>query len=151
VRVSKLFDAVEWNAMTAASLGQVHRGVLRDGREVVVIVQRPNVRDQVRHDLDVFTDIATTLEEHSDVARKLNLLGALEQARITLGHELDYLQEARNTELMRRNLEPFPQIYIPAVIPDMTTSRVLTSALVRARHVSKLAPLATIDHDYADL
>jgi predicted unusual protein kinase regulating ubiquinone biosynthesis (AarF/ABC1/UbiB family) len=129
----------------------VHRAVLRDGREVVVKVQRPNVREQVRHDLDVFTDIATTLEEHSDVARKLNLVGALEQARITLQHEVDYLQEAHNTELLRRNLAQFPRIYVPAVIHDMTTSRVLTSELVRGRKVSKLTPLGMIEHDYRDL
>src|SRR5438874_12920068 len=84
VRLSKAFETFESTPIAAASLGQVHRAFLRDGREVVVKVQRPNVRDQVHHDLDVFTDLATTLEEHSDVARKLNLLGALEQARVTL-------------------------------------------------------------------
>jgi predicted unusual protein kinase regulating ubiquinone biosynthesis (AarF/ABC1/UbiB family) len=151
VRLSKAFETFEAKPIAAASLGQVHRAVLRDGREVVVKVQRPNVREQVQHDLDVFADIATTLEEHSDVARKLNLLGALEQARLTLHHELDYLQEAHNTELLRRNLEQFPRIYIPAIIHDMTTSRVLTSELVRGRKISKLTPLAMIEHDYADL
>jgi predicted unusual protein kinase regulating ubiquinone biosynthesis (AarF/ABC1/UbiB family) len=151
VRISKAFESFDSTPIAAASLGQVHRAVLRDGREVVVKVQRPNVREQVRHDLDVFTDIATTLEEHSDVARKLNLIGALEQARVTLNHEMDYLQEARNTEVMRRNLAEFPQIYIATIIHDMTTPRVLTSELVRGRKVSKLTPLATIDHDYADL
>jgi ubiquinone biosynthesis protein len=151
VRISKAFATFEARPIAAASLGQVHRAVLRDGREVVVKVQRPDVRAQVHHDLDVFTDIATMLEEHSDIASKLNLIGALEQARITLNHELDYLQEARNTELLRQNLVQFPRIYIPAVIHDMTTSRVLTSELVRGRKVSKLTPLSTIDHDYADL
>jgi predicted unusual protein kinase regulating ubiquinone biosynthesis (AarF/ABC1/UbiB family) len=151
VRISKAFETFESTPVAAASLGQVHRAVLRDGREVVVKVQRPNVREQVRHDLEVFTDIATTLEEHSEVARKLNLVGALEQARLVLHHEVDYLQEAHNTELLRRNLAQFPQIYIPAVIHDMTTSRVLTSELVRGRKISKLTPLGVIEHDYADL
>src|SRR5205085_1386773 len=59
--------------------------------------------------------------------------------------------EARNTELIRRHLAQFPQIYIPTVIHDMTTPRVLTSELVRGRKISKLTPLATIEHDYADL
>src|SRR5205085_10809797 len=151
VRISKAFEVFESTPIAAASLGQVHRAVLRDGREVVVKVQRPNVREQVRHDLEVFTDIATTLEEHSEVARKLNLVGALEQARVTLHHEVDYLQEAHNTELLRRNLAQFRRIYVPAVIHDMTTSRVLTSELVRGRKVSKLTPLAMIEHDYTDL
>jgi ubiquinone biosynthesis protein len=151
VRISKAFDTFESKPLAAASLGQVHRAVLRDGREVVVKVQRPNVREQVRHDMEVFTDIATTLEQHSEIARKLNLLGAVEQAKLTLNNEMDYLQEARNTELLRRNLAQFPEIYIPAVIHDMTTSRVLTSELVRGKKVSKLTALQMIDHDYADL
>jgi predicted unusual protein kinase regulating ubiquinone biosynthesis (AarF/ABC1/UbiB family) len=151
VRLSKAFETFESKPLAAASLGQVHRAALRDGREVVVKVQRPNVREQVRHDMEVFTDIAGTLEQHSDIARKLNLLGAVEQAKLTLNNEMDYLQEARNTELLRRNLAQFPEIYIPAVIHDMTTSRVLTSELVRGRKVSKLTPLQIIDHDYADL
>jgi ubiquinone biosynthesis protein len=151
VRISKAFESFESTPLAAASLGQVHRAVLRDGREVVVKVQRPNVREQVHHDLEVFTDIATAIEQHSDIGRKMNLAGALEQARITLMNELNYQQEARNTEILRRNLTDFPQIYIPAVIGDMTTSRVLTTELVRGRKVSKLTPLQIIDHDYADL
>jgi ubiquinone biosynthesis protein len=151
VRISKAFESFESTPLAAASLGQVHRAVRRDGREVVVKVQRPNVREQVRHDLEVFTDIATTIEQHSSIGRKMNLVGAIEQARITLMNELNYEQEARNTEILRRNLAEFTQIYIPAVIHDMTTSRVLTSELVRARKVSKLTPLQMIDHDYAEL
>jgi len=151
VRISKAFDSFESTPLAAASLGQVHRAVLRDGREVVVKVQRPNVREQVHHDLEVFTEIAATIEQHSDIGRKMNLTGAIEQARITLMNELNYQQEARNTEILRRNLAEFPQIYIPEVINDMTTSRVLTSEHVRGRKVSKLTPLQIIDHDYADL
>jgi predicted unusual protein kinase regulating ubiquinone biosynthesis (AarF/ABC1/UbiB family) len=151
VRISKAFDSFESTPLAAASLGQVHRAVLRDGREVVVKVQRPNVREQVKHDLEVFADIASTIEQHSDIGRKMNLTGAIEQARITLMNELNYEQEARNTEILRRNLAEFPQIYIPTVIKDMTTSRILTSEHIRGRKVSKLTPLQIIDHDYADL
>jgi ubiquinone biosynthesis protein len=151
VRISKAFESFEATPLAAASLGQVHRAVLRDGREVVVKVQRPNVREQVVHDLEVFSDIAATIEQHSEIGRKMNLVGAIQQARITLINELNYEQEARNSEILRRNLADFPQIYVPTVVNDMTTSRVLTTELVRGRKVSKLTPLQTIDHDYADL
>ena len=151
VRISKGFDSFESTPLAAASLGQVHRAVLRDGREVVVKVQRPNVREQVKHDLEVFADIASTIEQHSDIGRKMNLVGSIEQARITLMNELNYQQEARNMEILRRNLAEFPQIYIPTVVNDLTTAHVLTTELVRGRKVSKLTPLQIIDHDYADL
>ncbi|HKO02407.1 MAG TPA: AarF/ABC1/UbiB kinase family protein, partial [Thermoanaerobaculia bacterium] len=137
--------------LASASIAQVHRALMRDGRDVVVKVQRPNVRDEVRRDLEVFTDIAETLEEHTEIGRKMNFVGAVEQARVTLMSELNYLQEAQNTEILRRNLEPFPRIYIPRVIHDFCTSRVLTTELVRGEKVSKLTPLMLIDADYSEL
>jgi len=151
VRISKAFQSFDSTPLAAASLGQAHKAVLRDGREVVVKVQRPNVREQVKHDLEVFADIAGTIEEHSDVGRKMNLVATLEQVRLTMTNELNYLQEARNTDLLRKNLEQFPQIYIPAVIHDFSSSRVLTTELIQGRKVSKLTPLMIVDRDYAEL
>lgn len=151
VRISKAFQSFDATPLAAASLGQVHHAVLRDGREVVVKVQRPNVREQVKHDLEVFADIAGTIEEHSDVGRKMNLVATLEQVRLTLTNELNYLQEARNTDLLRKNLAQFPEIYIPAVIHDFSSSRVLTTELIKGRKVSKLTPLMIVDRDYAEL
>ena len=150
-KISKMFDTFESKPIAAASLGQVHRASLRDGREVVVKVQRPNVREQVRNDLEVFSEIAQTLEAHTEIGRKMNLSGAIEQARVSMLNELNYVQEARNTETLRTNLATFPQIYIPTVIHDLSSSRVLTTELVKGRKVSKLTPLSLIEHNYAEL
>ncbi len=151
VRISKAFESFESKPLAAASLGQVHRATLRDGREVVVKVQRPNVREKVRHDMEVFGEIAATIEQHSDLGRKMNLVGAIEQAKVTLTNELNYQQEARNSDLLRVNLAEFPELYIPQVVHDMSSSRVLTTELVRGKKVSKLSPLQTVDRNYADL
>jgi ubiquinone biosynthesis protein len=151
VRLSKAFESFDSTPMAAASLGQAHRAVLRDGVEVVVKVQRPNVREQVRKDLEVFTDIATTLEQHTELGRKMNLVGAIEQAKITLFSELNYLQEAQNTETLRKNLADFPQLYIPTVVHDYSSPRVLTTELVKGKKISKLTPLALVEGDYAEL
>jgi ubiquinone biosynthesis protein len=151
VRISKAFLAFDATPLAAASLGQVHRAVLRDGREVVVKIQRPDVREQVRRDLEVFTDIATTIEQHSDLGRKMNLTGAIEQVKLTMTSELNYLQEARNTDALRENLAHFRQIYIPSVVHDFSSSRVLTTELVHGKKVSKLTPLSLVDRDYAEL
>ncbi|HEX8171414.1 MAG TPA: AarF/UbiB family protein [Thermoanaerobaculia bacterium] len=151
VRISKAFESFDATPLAAASLGQVHRAVLRDGRDVVVKVQRPNVREQVRKDLEVFSDIAAEAEKHSDIGRKMNLVGAIEQAKLAMYSELNYLTEARNTDILRENLVSFPQLYIPAVVHDFTSPRVLTTELVRGRKISKLTPLALIEGNYAEL
>lgn len=150
-KISKMFESFEATPIAAASLGQVHRAALRDGREVVVKVQRPDVREQVRKDLDVLKEIADTLETHTDIGRKMNLSGAIEQARVSMLNELNYLQEERNTEALRVNLAMFPQIYIPTVVHDLSSGRVLTTELVKGRKVSKLTPLSLIENNYAEL
>ena len=150
-KISKMFESFESTPIAAASLGQVHRAVLRDGRDVVVKVQRPDVREQVRKDLDVLKEIADTIEARTDIGKKMNLSGAIEQARVSMLNELNYLQEERNTETLRANLAMFPQIYIPTVIHDFSSSRVLTTELVKGRKVSKLTPLSLIENNYAEL
>jgi len=151
VRISKAFEVFESTPLAAASLGQVHRASLRDGREVVVKVQRPGVREQVPKDLEVLTDIAHVLEEHTDLGRKMNLVASIEQARTTLLNELNYVQEAHNMDVLRANLATFPQVYIPHVVADLSSSRILTTELIRGRKVSKLTPLAMIENNYAEL
>jgi predicted unusual protein kinase regulating ubiquinone biosynthesis (AarF/ABC1/UbiB family) len=151
VRISKAFAEFDSTPLAAASLGQVHRAQLRDGRDVVVKVQRPNVNEQVHKDLEVFTDIAQELERHTDIGRRMNLVAAIEQAKLAMFSELNYLQEARNAETLRSNLEQFPEIYIPEVIHDYTSARVLTMELVKGRKVSKLTPLALLEGNYAEL
>jgi predicted unusual protein kinase regulating ubiquinone biosynthesis (AarF/ABC1/UbiB family) len=81
----------------------------------------------------------------------MSLVGAIEQAKLVMYSELNYLQEARNTEVLRANLAQFPEIYIPAVVQDFTSPRVLTTELVKGRKISKLTPLALIEGNYAEL
>src|SRR5918995_227970 len=70
VRISKAFDEFESTPMAAASLGQVHRARLRDGRRVAVKVQRPNVREQVVDDVDALGDLTAFLDAHTDTGRR---------------------------------------------------------------------------------
>jgi predicted unusual protein kinase regulating ubiquinone biosynthesis (AarF/ABC1/UbiB family) len=96
VRLSKAFVAFEETPIAAASLGQVHRAVLRSGREVAVKIQRPQVREQVLQDLDTLDDLAVLMERFSRVARSIDVPRVLDEFRRTMLRELDYQQEARN-------------------------------------------------------
>jgi len=90
VRLSRAFEHFEAIPIAAASLGQVHRARLRDGREVVVKIQRPGVRRQVAEDLQVLEQIAGFLDSHTEAGRRYAVLDLVEQFRRSLVDELDY-------------------------------------------------------------
>jgi predicted unusual protein kinase regulating ubiquinone biosynthesis (AarF/ABC1/UbiB family) len=147
VRISKAFLEFESEPLAAASLGQVHRARLRDGRAVAVKVQRPDIEEQIREDLDVFAEIAGLLDRHSSLGETFDLSKMIEEFRKTLLSELDYRQEARNLVLLRENLVEFPKIVVPEPVEDYSTRRVLTMDYVRGRKVTGLSPLTRMEID----
>ena len=147
VRISKAFARFDSEPMAAASLGQVHRAALRDGREVVVKVQRPGIREEMSKDLDVLGEIADFLDSHTEVGRKFEFSTLLEEFRKSLLHELDYRLEARNLLTFSDNLREFERIVVPHPVEDYTTSRVLTMDFIHGKKVTALSPLAKIDLD----
>jgi predicted unusual protein kinase regulating ubiquinone biosynthesis (AarF/ABC1/UbiB family) len=151
VRLSRVFPVFDPEPLAAASLGQVHRARLRDGREVVVKVQRPDIRPQVAEDMEVLAGLAETLDRHTDVGRRYAFADLFEQFRSSLVDELDYGREAGNLETLRRALAEEELIVVPAPVPDLTPSRVLTMEYVEGRNVTSLGPLGQLELDGARL
>jgi ubiquinone biosynthesis protein len=151
VRLSKAFSEFEASPVAAASLGQVHRAAMRDGRRVAVKVQRPNIRERVAEDLEALADIAEFLDEHTEMGQRYEFGRILEEFRRSLLRELDYRQEAQNLTLLRRNLSDFKTIVVPAPVDDYTTSRVLTMEYISGTKITSLSQVARLDLDGARL
>jgi len=151
VRISKAFAQFEFTPVAAASLGQVHRARLRDGREVAVKVQRPGIRETVLEDLEAFEQIAWFLDEHSDAGARWELVKTVAEFRRTLLAELDYRQEASNLETIGGQMREFPRIVVPAPISDYTTSRVLTMEYVPGQKVTAVPKMRLVELDTAAL
>ncbi len=147
VRLSKAFSSFDEVPVAAASLGQVHRAALRDGHVVAVKVQRPNIVDQIKIDLEALEEVAAFLEKHSDAGHRYNAMGVVAEFKEALIAELDYRREAGHLRLLGRNLVEFESIVVPAPIDGYTTSRVLTMDYVRGTKVTALSPLTRIDVD----
>jgi predicted unusual protein kinase regulating ubiquinone biosynthesis (AarF/ABC1/UbiB family) len=147
VRLSKAFSEFDPEPLAAASLGQVHRAALRDGRKVAVKVQRPHIREQILKDLEALAEIASFLDHHTEIGRRYGFANMLEQFRKTLLRELDYRLEARNLEILAENLRAFDRIVVPLPVTDYTTSRVLTSDYIRGEKITKLSPLVRTELD----
>ena len=150
VRLSRVFPTFEHKPLAAASLGQVHRATLRDGREVVVKVQRPGVRRQVLDDMEVLADLAEVLDARTDLGR-YGLADMLEEFRKSLLDELDYHREADNLTTIGRILEDYPSIVVPKPFPDYSGGRVLTMEYVEGRKITDLGPLGQLELDGAPL
>ena len=151
VRISKAFSSFDQQPIAAASLGQVHRAALRDGRRVVVKVQRPDIARQVAEDFEVLAQIADFLDAHTDFGRRYRLLDMLEEFRMALKHELDYEREARNLIAVGANLQEFTLIDVPQPVPDYSARRVLTMDYVKGRKITSIGPLARLEIEGAAL
>jgi predicted unusual protein kinase regulating ubiquinone biosynthesis (AarF/ABC1/UbiB family) len=151
VRISKAFSFFEIEPLAAASLGQVHLAALRDGRPVVVKVQRPGIRRQIAEDFEVLTDIAAFLDEHTDAGRRYRFAAIVEEFRNSIQQELNYEREARNLTTVGENLKDFDLIQVPQPVPDYSTRSVLTMDYVRGRKITALGPLARLEIEGASL
>lgn len=145
VRISKAFSRFDIEPIAAASLGQVHAAALRDGRAVVVKVQRPDIRRQIAEDFEVLAQIAGWFDEFTELGRRMRFLAVLEEFRTTIQHELNYEHEARNLIAVGRNLAELELIQVPQPVLDYCTRSVLTMDCVDGRKVTSLSPLAQLD------
>ena len=147
VRMSKAFTDFDVTPMAAASLGQVHRARLRDGRRVAVKVQRPGIRDAMLEDLDALDEIADFLDKHTAAGKRYEFSQMLDQFRKSLLRELDYRLEATNLSTIGAHLKEFERIIVPGPILDYSTSRVLTMEYVQGKKITDLHPLARMEFD----
>jgi ubiquinone biosynthesis protein len=147
VRLSKAFSRFDSEHLAAASLGQVHRAALRDGRRVVVKIQRPNIRKQIATDFQVLEEVAEFMDEHTKVGRRYQFVKVLNEFKTTLLHELDYQREAANLNTIADNLKQFSRIHVPRPVADYTTRSVLTMEFVEGTKITELSPLARLDID----
>lgn len=147
VKISKAFSRFDVEPIAAASLGQVHYAELRDGRPVVVKVQRPGIREQIADDFEVLAEIAEFLDAHTGMGRHVRFLRILEEFRLSIQRELNYELEAGNLIALGRNLSEFGRIEVPRPILDYSTKTVLTIEYVRGRKITALGPLARLDID----
>jgi predicted unusual protein kinase regulating ubiquinone biosynthesis (AarF/ABC1/UbiB family) len=147
VRLSKAFVRFDEAPIAAASLGQVHRAVLRDGRDVAVKVQRPGVEDRVRKDLDALDEVALLLERFSPATRAIDAPRVLDEFRRTILSELDYREEARNLVMVAHQLRDFERIVLPLPVDHYTTIRVLTMDYVAGTKITSVSPVEWTEVD----
>jgi ubiquinone biosynthesis protein len=125
----------------AASTAQVHRATLHDGTPVVVKVQRPGIRNQMRADIGIMTNATTVLARRVQAIRAVDLPGMVDQFGTNVLRELDYRGEAYNAHVLRQNLSSLEGVHVPKVYYDLSTSKVMTLEFIKGVKISNIAAI----------
>jgi len=136
-----LFDQLDEEPLASASIGQVHRAVLKDGEAVAVKFQRPGIRKIIEVDLEIMLHLATLAERHIEELAVHRPVKIVEEFARTLEKEIDYKTEATNMERAASNFLDDPNVYIPKVFREATTSRILTTEFIDGIKISKVDEL----------
>jgi ubiquinone biosynthesis protein len=124
--IGRLFVEFEEQPMAAASIGQVHRAVLPNGRRVAVKVQRPNAPKQIESDIQLLEQAARVVKERVRALDFVDTREIIDEFARSIRQELDYRQEGRNAQAFHRNFAGNPHVVVPRVYWSYTSRRVLT-------------------------
>jgi ubiquinone biosynthesis protein len=139
--VEAAFARFDPHPLAAASIAQVHRAQMFDGREVAVKVQRPGIRQAIVDDLDALGELASLIDQHTEVGQQYGFDDLLGEFRRSLLAELDHTLEASNLETMATHLERFPNLRVPQPVRELSTSKVLTMDLMQGTRISDVDPV----------
>ena len=136
--LEKLFVEFDETPMAAASIGQVHRAVLPNGRRVAVKVQRPEAPRQIEADLALLYQAARIAKDRIRALDFMDVRDVVDEFARSIRHELDYRQEGRNAQAFHRNFAGHPHVRIPHVYWSYTRQRVLTLELLEGPQLADL-------------
>jgi predicted unusual protein kinase regulating ubiquinone biosynthesis (AarF/ABC1/UbiB family) len=140
--VEQIFSVLERKATAAASLGQVHKAVLAaTGEEVAVKVQRPNIDQIVRMDLNSLKFVIRVIMRLVDTRKFIDLMGVYREFERTVYEEIDYITEAANAKRFKEMFKDDPTIYIPRVYEEYTSRRVLVLEWIDGIKINDYAAL----------
>ena len=141
---TKIFKTISEKPLAAASIAQVHRATLKNGDEVVIKVQRPNITNKIEADVQILFDIALFMENNFPETKFYSPTALVQDFAKNIRRELDFLHEMRNAIKFRKNFEGDQEIFVPLVYPDYCTRRVLVEEFVEGVRIldSQKYPLA---------
>jgi ubiquinone biosynthesis protein len=145
--VEQLFLEFEREPVAAASIGQVHRAVLPNGRRVAVKVQRPDAPATIEADLELLYQVARLVRERVKALQFIDTVALVDEFARTIRQELDYRMEARNAEQFHRHFVGHPHVKIPRVIWSYSRSKVLTLEYLDGVHLRDLDVSAYTDEE----
>lgn len=128
--IEQVFATFEPDAIASASIGQVHRATLKDGTRVAVKVQHVGIEEAMELDFEILRGLVSFVEKTFAASRLWQPREHLEELRLMLERELDYLVEMRNTQRVGQNFRHHPEVHIPRMYPSLCTKRLLVMEFI---------------------
>ncbi len=148
--VLEIYEQLDAEPISAASLGQVHKGVLKGGQAVAVKVQRPGLREQITLDLYIVRNIAAWLNQNVGLIRS-DLVALIDELGKRVFEEMDYCNEAANAERFAELHAHNPRIAVPRIYHQATSRRVLTMEWIEGVKLTNLEAVRGIGVDPDDM
>ncbi|MCK9275201.1 MAG: AarF/UbiB family protein [Syntrophales bacterium] len=136
--INEIFTFIDEKPLAAASIGQVHRARLLGGEEVIVKVRRPGITGKLEVDLEILLHLAMLAEKHIEEIAIYRPAKIVEEFSRTLENEMDYTIEAAYAERFARQFFDNPTVYVPKIITDFSTERVLVMEYVQGVKASEI-------------
>ncbi|WP_353683382.1 AarF/ABC1/UbiB kinase family protein [Thermodesulfovibrio sp. 3907-1M] len=151
VSIKKIFETINPEPLGSASIAQVHEAVLKDGKEVIVKVRRPGIKQQIMLDLTILHSLAKLIEKHVPESKIFDPVGIVEQFSRSITKELDFKREASSAIVFRENFKDDPKVYIPYVFRELTTEKILVMEKVNGIRIDEVELLQAKGFDIETL
>ncbi|MEN9705183.1 MAG: hypothetical protein RLZZ393_1062 [Pseudomonadota bacterium] len=149
--IHELFAEFDSEPLAAASIAQVHAARLHDGREVVVKVLRPGMREVISRDIEVLKALARLADRWSTEGRRLRPVDVVEEYEKTILDELDLMREAANATQLKRNFAGNDMLHVPAVHFELCRADVMVMERIRGVPIGDVARLRELGTDFRAL
>ncbi|MCQ1538614.1 AarF/ABC1/UbiB kinase family protein [Methanocalculus taiwanensis] len=137
--------------VAAASLSQVHRGVLADGTQVAVKIQRPGIDEVIETDLLILSSLAERIEVVLPDYRVFNPTGLVREFAGQIRKELDFTRDGKNAERIRRNMAEIGGIRVPRIHWNVSSRRILTMDYIEGVRIDDVESIMGMGHDPANI
>jgi len=128
--IDKIFSTFEKNPIASASISQVHRATLKNGKKVAVKIQRPDVKEIMRTDVEIMFYVAKLLEKHIPKLKKFNPVQIVNEFAKWTEKELDFKREAINAKRFARNFANDKTVKIPKIYDNLTSNKILVMEFI---------------------
>ncbi len=149
--IAQIFASFEDEPLAAASIAQVHAARLNSGREVVVKVLRPGMRERIEGDLQVLYTLAGLAQRYWREARRLRPSELVQEYEKTILDELDLMREAANATQLKRNFAGSDLLYVPEVFWDFCRTEVMVMERIHGIPISDMARLRALGTNFERL